>query len=201
EIGGSKKGKVSKTNKKINLNIDMDLKGELTALEQTLIRIAYGILMLIIVYSAISIFLNSSMNKKAEEIEEATKQVNAQIASINNDTSIIKANRSKYETMTKRLTDLNTSIEEKRKVKNAIPTLLNQIMFSIPKGVQITSIENTSGTKIIINAQANTYDQLGYLKASIKNYNILINVVSDSGQKTSQDGPIKTTIEGDLPIG
>lgn len=103
--------------------------------------------------------------------------------------------------MTKRLTDLNTSIEEKRKVKNAIPTLLNQIMFSIPKGVQITSIENTSGTKIIINAQANTYDQLGYLKASIKNYNILINVVSDSGQKTSQDGPIKTTIEGDLPIG
>ncbi len=201
EIGGSKKGKVSKTNKKINLNIDMDLKGELTALEQTLIRIAYGILMLIIVYSAISIFLNSSMNKKAEEIKEATKQVNAQIASINNDTSIIKANRSKYETMTKRLTDLNTSIEEKRKVKNAIPTLLNQIMFSIPKGVQITSIENTSGTKIIINAQANTYDQLGYLKASIKNYNILINVVSDSGQKTSQDGPIKTTIEGDLPIG
>ena len=201
EIGGSKKGKVSKTNKKINFNIDMDLKGKLTALEQTLLRIAYGILMLIIVYSGISIFLNNSMNKKAEEIEAATKQVNAQIASINNDTSIIKANRSKYETMTKRLTDLNASIEEKRKVKNAIPTLLNQIMFSIPKGVQITSIENTSGTKIVINAQANTYDQLGYLKASIKNYNILINVVSDSGQKTSQDGPITTTIEGDLPIG
>lgn len=201
EIGGSKKGKVSKTNNKINFNIDMNLKGKLTALEQTLLRIAYGILMLIIVYSGISIFLNNSMNKKAEEIEAATKQVNAQIASINNDTSIIKANRSKYETMTKRLTDLNASIEEKRKVKNAIPTLLNQIMFSIPKGVQITSIENTSGTKIVINAQANTYDQLGYLKASIKNYNILINVVSDSGQKTSQDGPITTTIEGDLPIG
>lgn len=201
EIGGSKKGKVSKTNRKINFNIDMDLKGKLTALEQTLLRIAYGILMLIIVYSGISIFLNNSMNKKAEEIDEATKQINAQIASINNDTSIIKANRSKYETMTKRLTDLNASIEEKRKVKNAIPTLLNQIMFSIPKGVQITSIENTSGTKIVINAQANTYDQLGYLKASIKNYNILINVVSDSGQKTSQNGPITTTIEGDLPIG
>ncbi len=197
EIGSRKeKGKTSKN----TFNIDIDLKAELTGLEQTLLRVVYGILMLIIVYSGISIFLNSSMNKKAEEISEATKQVNAQIASINNNTSIIKVNTSKYEAMTKRLTDLNASIEEKRKVKNAIPTLLNQIMFSIPKGVQITSIENISGTKIIINARANTYDQLGYLKASIKNYNILINVVSDSGQKTSQEGPITTTIEGDLPI-
>lgn len=197
EIGSKKeKGKTSKN----TFNIDIDLKAELTGLEQTLLRVVYGILMLIIVYSGISIFLNSSMNKKAEEISEATKQVNAQIASINNNTSIIKVNTSKYEAMTKRLTDLNASIEEKRKVKNAIPTLLNQIMFSIPKGVQITSIENISGTKIIINARANTYDQLGYLKASIKNYNILINVVSDSGQKTSQEGPITTTIEGDLPI-
>lgn len=202
EIGPKNgKGKNAKNSKKINFNIDMDLKEKLTGLEQTLLRVAYGILMLIIVYSGISIFLNNSMNKKEKEIDEATKQVNAQIASINNDTLTLKTNRSKYEAMTKRLTDLNASIEEKRKVKNAIPTLLNQIMFSIPKGVQITSIENTSGTKIIIKAEANTYDQLGYLKASIKNYNILINVVSDSGQKTSQDGPITTTIEGDLPIG
>lgn len=197
---GSKKDKTSSSNKKINFNFSMDLKGKLTALEQTLLRIAYLILMLIIVYSGISIFLNNSMNKKAEEINEATKEVNSQIALINTDISRVKTNKSKYETMTKRLTDLNASIEEKRKVKNAIPTLLNQIMFSIPKGVQITSIENTSGTKIVINAQANTYDQLGYLKASIKNYNILVNVVSDSGQKTSQEGPITTTIEGDLPI-
>lgn len=202
DIGSKKsKGKTSKSSNKINLNFDMNLKGKLTGLEQTLLRVVYGLLMLIIVYSGISIFLNTSMNKKNEEISKATDLVNTQITAINNDTSAIKTKISKYETMTKRLTDLNASIEEKRKLKNAIPTLLNQIMFSIPKGVQITSIENTNGTKIIINAQANTYDQLGYLKASIKNYNILINVVSDSGQKTSQEGPIKTTIEGDLPIG
>ncbi len=194
---GSKKEKGQSGSK---FNFDMSLKGELTALEQTLVRVLYGILLLIIVYSGISIFLGSSMNKKAEEIAEATRQANTQIATINNDASKLKENTSKYQAMTKRLTDLNESIQEKRKVKNAIPTLLNQIMFSIPKGVQITSIENTSGTKIIINAQANTYDQLGYLKASIKNYKILTNVVSDSGQKTSQDGPITTTIEGDLPI-
>lgn len=102
--------------------------------------------------------------------------------------------------MTERLNDLNTALEEKNKRKNAIPALLNRIMFSIPKGVQITSIENTSGTKIVITAQAKTYDQLGYLKASIKNYDILTNVVSDSGIKQTQEGLITTTIEGNLPI-
>lgn len=193
-----------KSGKKINFNLNfklnMNLKGRLTALEQTLIRISYGLLMVILIYSGISIYLNNLMNNKATEIEEATKQVKAQISTINSNTSKLKENKSKYETMTKRLTDINSTIEERRKIKNAIPTLLNQIMFSIPKGVQITSIENASGTKIIINAQANTYEQLGYFKASIKNYNILTNVISDSGIKTSQDGPITTTIEGNLPI-
>lgn len=140
------------------------------------------------------------MTKKEEEITKATQEVNSQIALINNDISKIKANTSKYISMTEKLTNLNEEAEKKNRKKNSIPTLLNQIMFSIPKGVQITSIENTSGNKIVINAQANTYDQLGYLKASIKNYGILINVISDSGQKQTQDGLIKTTIEGTLPI-
>lgn len=156
--------------------------------------------MLIIVYTGISIFLNNSMNKKEEEILNATLQVNSQIKQISEDDTNIKAKTAKYVSMTQRLTDLNAKTQDKNKRKNAIPTLLNQIMFSIPKGVQITSIQNTSGTKIVINAQANTYDQLGYLKASIKNYGILTNVISDSGEKQTQDGLIKTTIEGDLPI-
>ncbi len=196
DVGGGSKQKKSK----FNLNFSFDLKGELTALEHTLIRFATSILILIFVYSAMSIYLNSSMTKKLEEISKATNDANSQISSINNDTSKIKANTSRYISMTERLNNLNAELEERNKRKNAIPVLLNQIMFSIPKGVQITSIENTSGTKIVINAQANTYDQLGYLKAGIKNYNILTNVISDSGQKTTQDGPITTTIEGDLPI-
>lgn len=199
---GSKNGNSSKTGKfkKFNFNFDMDLKGKLTGLEKTLLRIASGLLLLIIVYSGISIYLNNSMNKKAEEIDKANKEVTSQINLINNDISKIRTNTSKYVSMTEKLTDLNTALEEKNKRKNAIPALLNRIMFSIPKGVQITSIENTSGNKIVITAQASTYDQLGYLKASIKNYTILTNVISDSGLKQTQDGLITTTIEGNLPI-
>lgn len=202
EIGNpkSKSGAMSKLGSKLNLDLSFDFKERLTALEQTLIRTAVVLLMLIMVYSGISIFLNNSMNKKEKEILDVTVQANSQIKQITDDDTNIKAKTAKYVSMTERLTDLNAKTQDKNKRKNAIPTLLNQIMFSIPKGVQITSIENTSGTKIVINAQASTYDQLGYLKASIKNYGILTNVISDSGEKQTQDGLIKTTIEGNLPI-
>lgn len=185
---------------KINIDFKLDFKEKLTALEKTLLRISGGILVLILAYGSASLYLNNAMMQKEKEIIKATQEVNDQIVLINNDSAKIKSNTSKYISMTEKLEDLNTAVEEKNKRKNAIPTLLNQIMFSIPKGVQITSIENTSGNKIVINAQADTYDQLGYLKASIKNYGILTNVISDSGQKQTQDGLIKTTIEGTLPI-
>ena len=202
EVGNSKAkdGAMSKLSGKLNLDLKFDFKEKLTALEQTLLRISVGLLMLILVYAGVSAYLNYSINKKEEEIIKATTDVSTQIQKINDDDTIIKSKTSKYVSMTERLENLNAKAEEKSKRKNAIPTLLNQIMFSIPKGVQITSIENTSGTKVVINAQASTYDQLGYLKASIKNYEILTNVISDSGEKQTQDGLIKTTIEGNLPI-
>lgn len=183
-----------------NLKIDFDLKSKMTGLEQTLTRIAYGLLMLIVVYSGIVIFLNSTMSQKENEISKATQDVNEQISLISNDNTKIKSNTSKYIGMSQKLEELNSKTEEKNKRKNSIPTLLNQVMFIIPKGVQITSIENTSGDTIVINAQASTYEQLGYLKAKIKEDGILTNVVSDSGQKQAQDGLVVTTIQGSLPI-
>ena len=202
ELGNSKADKKtkSKLSGKLNIDLKLDFKERLTALEQALLRIVVGLLMLIVVYGGISAYLNRSINKKEEEINKATVEVSSEIDKINSDNETIKSKTSKYVSMTERLTNLNAKAEERNKRKNAIPTLLNQIMFSIPKGVQITSIENTNETKVVINAQASTYDQLGYLKASIKNYEILTNVISDSGEKQTQDGLIKTTIEGNLPI-
>ena len=70
-------------------------------------------------------------------------------------------------------------------------------MSIIPANVQITSIENTTGTRIVIYAQSNKYEQLGYLVAKIKTDVILTNVVSTSGQK--EDEVVVVKIEGDLP--
>ncbi len=196
EVGG-KSGKVS-SNKKIN--IKMDFGEKLSALEKNLLRLCGGLLLLIVAYASVSVYLSNSIDKKEQEILQATSEVKSQIALINSDTSTINTKTSKYKSMVEKLTNLDEELQQRNKRKNAIPALLNQIMFSVPKGVQITSIENTSGNTVIINAQANTYDQLGYLKASIKNYEILTNVVSDSGVKQTQDGAITTVIEGTLPI-
>lgn len=70
-------------------------------------------------------------------------------------------------------------------------------MFTVPKSVQITSIKNTTDKHIVITAQSEKYEQLGYLKGKLSVDGILTNVKSDSGVK--QDGIVKVTIEGDLP--
>ena len=70
-------------------------------------------------------------------------------------------------------------------------------MNVIPENVQLTSIQNTTDRHIVIEAQSDKYEQLGYLKGRLKTDNILTNVVSDSGQK--QDGVVIVTIEGELP--
>lgn len=70
-------------------------------------------------------------------------------------------------------------------------------MSAIPKGVQLTSIKNTTEKHIVINAQSSDYQQIGYFKGVLKVDGILTNIVSDSAIK--QDGVVKVTIEGDLP--
>lgn len=202
DVGGGKKlKKPSEANdkKKFNFNFDFDFdfKAELTANEKNLIRIVTGILLFIIIYCGFSMYLGNKINKKGEEITVATQEVNTQITNVNNDLSKIKTNTSKYISMREKLEDLNNKITQRNKTKKAIPNLLNEIMYIIPKGVQITSIENTTGTHIVISAQSERYEELGYFKGNLKAQGILINVVSDSGQK--QENVVKVTIEGDLP--
>lgn len=197
DIGSGAKKLGNKDKKTTEFSLKFDFKEKLTNLEQNLIRFAIGILVLFISYCGVSMYLNNSINKKEKEIDTAITKVKEQISMVESDIGKIKTNTNKYISMKEKLEELNNKISEKNKTKKAIPTLLNEIMWSIPKEVQITSIENTSGTHIVIKAQSETYQQLGYLKAKIKEDGILINVVSDSSKK--QEGVVKVTIEGELP--
>ena len=73
----------------------------------------------------------------------------------------------------------------------------NRIVYIIPRQVQLASIKNTEGTHIVIEAQAEKYEQLGYFKAALSTSGYLLNVTSTSG--TKNDGVVQITIEGDLP--
>ena len=174
-----------------------DLGEKLDKTEIGLVRTAIGLLLLVVIYSGFSALLANQMNKKNDEAQKSIDSTNRQIALANNDNEKIKTKTNEYTTMISNLEEANNKLSERNRTRNAIPNLLNQIMSIVPKNVQLTSIENTTGTHIVINAQSNKYEQLGYLKAKIKSDVILTNVISSAGQK--DNNVVTVTIEGDLP--
>ena len=177
--------------------ISWDLGQKLDKVETNLLRTCAGLLLLVLIYSGFSMLLSNQMDKKQKEIQESIKNTNQQISLVNDDNEKIKTKTNEYASLIKSIEDANSKLAERNKSRNAIPNLLNQIMTIIPETVQLTSIENTSDTHIIINAQSNKYEQLGYLKAKIKTDVILTNVISTAGQKENDVVTVK--IEGDLP--
>ena len=190
-------GKTKKEQKNLGGFLTWDLGQKLDKTEKGLLRIATGLLLLVVIYSGFASLLNSQIGKKQQEAESYIENTNKQIQLANADNEKIKTKTNEYTTMINELEQANEKIADRNKTRNAIPNLLNQIMSIIPENVQLTSIENTSGTHVVINAQSNKYEQLGYLKAKIKADVILTNVISTAGQKDNNIVTVK--IEGDLP--
>jgi hypothetical protein len=183
---------------------------ELTALDKTLLRVLVVALILVIGYSGLSMSITKQISEKKEEVSTAIKKVDSQIAIITEQNNRISAGSKNYEQVVTALTssdesddttsnDATSSVQETEVEipKNAIPNLLNKIVYSIPTQVKITSIENTTGKHIVIKAQANKYDKLGYFRAVLDTDGILENVKSTSGSKSGET--VTITIEGDLP--
>ncbi len=179
---------------KINLN---DFTNPMTKGEKALIRSAVALLLFVVIYAGFSRVLTGQMNEISTNVDMRTAQINSEIKKIQADVTTLNKRSSEYSTLITQMESAGKKISDINKSKNSIPNLLNKIMFTIPDKVQLTSITNTTGTHIVIEAQASNYDELGYFKAKIKTDNILTNVVSTSGIK--QDGIVKVTIEGDLP--
>ena len=205
EVGGTKtkgskssskaKSKTGKLTQKIS--IKNDLKEKLDKTEFRLIRTAIGILLIFIIYSIFAVMISNQMDKKEEQAEFSKQNTRSQILLVESDNAKIQSKTNEYTKMIENLQNLNDKITDATKTRDAIPNLLNSIMFIIPENVQITGIQNTSGTHIVINAQSDKYEQLGMFKAKIETGNYLTNVISTAGQK---DGSVVTVkIEGDLP--
>ena len=194
DIGSEKSDKERK-----NLGgwLTWDLGQALDKTETSLVRISIGLLLLVVIYSAFSGILAYQMKVKKEEANKSISSTNAQIQLANNDNQQIKTKTNEYTNLLTDLENANKAIAERNRTRNAIPNLLNQIMSIIPENVQLTSIENTSGTSIVIQARSNKYEQLGFLTAKIKTDLILRDVSSSEIQRDSNVVTIK--IEGELP--
>ncbi len=193
EVGGKQK----ETKSKGKINFSFSLKGELDKVERWLLRSAISVLCLFVIYSGFSIFLDNQIKSKQKEVEENTNATMEQIALADKDLTTINTKTTTYQEMTKDLQEYGEYKTDSNRTKDIIPTLLSEIMYAIPTGVTITSIQNTSGTHIVINAESQEYDQLGYFVGRIKNDLILRDTVSTSGVK--QGDVVKIVIEGELP--
>lgn len=189
--------KTKKEKKNLGGFFTWNLGQKLDKTEVELVRVAVALFLIVLIYSILSGLVNYQIEKKMEEADESINNTNSQIALANSDNEKIKSKTNDYTTMIKNLEDANDKITDRNKSRNAIPNLLNQIMSVIPEQVQLTSIENSTGSHVIINAQSSKYEQLGFFVAKLKNDSILTNVVSTAGQKDNNVVTIK--IEGDLP--
>ena len=190
--------KTEKEKKYLGGLLTWDLGQKLDKTEMGLIRIASALFILVIIYSAFSALLSNQMDKKNSEAQESITSTQAEISKANQDKSTLQTRISDYNSLINQIERANSDQEDRNKTRNSIPNLLNQIMSVIPVNVQLTSIEDTGDGHIVINAQSDKYEQLGYLVAKMKNDVILRDVESTAGQKDNNVVTIK--IEGDLPI-
>ena len=137
------------------------------------------------------------MKEKEAQVQESINHTSTQIQLAESDKTKIDSRTNDYTEMIQNLQDLNDRLIEATKTRNAIPNLLNRIMFIIPDNVQVISIKNTTETHVAIEAQSNKYEQLGMFKAKLDTEMYLTNVISTSGQQ--ENNVIKVKIEGDLP--
>ena len=198
-------GKNKKTGaKSSSFSFDMNMKGVLKPSEMWLVRGCVTVLMIMIIYSVCSVFLSNQISQKTQDAQDVTADTNKQVAAVTSDDNKVLEKKKDYDSFMAELDDASSQIESKRSRKNEIPTLLNQIVYIIPKSVQLTRINNTEVTvdgqtrqHITITAQSTKYEQLAYFKARISNNGYLENVTSTEG--TKEGDYVVVTIEGDLP--
>ena len=158
---------------------------------------AFVSVIILIIYIVITMIANGVLNNKNQKVIAATDDVNSKIKQVQDYNTSLNNRITKYKTLITNIEEDNDKNSENKRYKNTIPNLMNNLMSIIPKEVQLTSIENSNGTHIQIEAKSTKYEQLAFFKTKIKTEGILTNVISDTG--VAEGSSIKLVIEGELP--
>ena len=158
---------------------------------------AFVSVIILIIYIVITMIANGMLNNKNQKVIAATDDVNSKIKQVQDYNTSLNNRITKYKTLITNIEEDNDKNSENKRYKNTIPNLMNNLMSIIPKEVQLTSIENSNGTHIQIEAKSSKYEQLAFFKTKIKTEGILTNVISDTG--VAEGSSIKLVIEGELP--
>lgn len=197
DVKDFKLSKGSTSMPKINLgNFGNSLTGITTSATAVLVFFA-------IAYCTGTTMLGNEIENKKMAVRDVVSDTQTQTKKASDIDAKIAQRTSDYNKYKTNLENINSAIENKRSRKNQIPNLLNKIIYTIPKEVQLTKITNTEQSDgnapvqhILIYAQSKKYEQLAYFKARLKSASVLDNIVSTEG--TKEGDMVKTVIEGDL---
>lgn len=195
DVGKGTKIKTKRPKQKLTAKDIANLELDFT--DRILLTVVAGLLLVIILFIGVTEVLSRQINEKISVADNVISASQKEINKINQYTTMVNARTSEYQSLIDKIDSANSKVSEEYSSKNAIPNLLNKIMYAIPVGVQLLSIENQSGKDIVITAQAEKYDQLGYFKAALEEEGILTDIVSTKGVK--QGDLISITITGKLP--
>lgn len=180
-----------------------DFTTGLSSTEKLLTRGIISCIMIAGLFVVFSHVISNQLETKTHEVANAITKTNTELAKLNSDIEVISSRTKTYESLIQEITqpkdetDETTQSNQRIIQKDSIPNLLNRIMFVIPKKVKLISIKNTTSDHIVIHAEAEKYEQLGYFKAVLTTNGILENVKSNSAEKSGS--AIQVIIEGDLP--
>ncbi|MBQ9279683.1 MAG: hypothetical protein IJ215_01360 [Clostridia bacterium] len=154
-------------------------------------------LALFIVYAVCSHFVSNAILAKETEAQKEISQVEAAIASANDDATYLRGQADQYSLITQKLEAVIDKIKNKQTNKTFdIPNFLSKLMFIIPANVRVTNIVVDESGEVTIDAESGQYAQLGYFVSRIKLERALLNV---DMEVVSVNSDIKIIISGVLP--
>ena len=112
---------------------------------------------LLLIYIVMTGIISKRINDKTEMAQKVVDDTKAKTQQVNEYKNLIETRTKNYKSVLEQLQEANDRASEAYRSKNAIPNLLSEIMFAIPKEAQILSIDNTEEKHITINAQAAEY--------------------------------------------
>lgn len=151
---------------------------------------------LLITYIITGSVINNKIMAKDGEINAEISKVNAAITKANDDAAYLKARADEYVEITEKLSAIITKINKEARKTYNIPNFMSKLMFIMPSGVKVTSINVLETGNVQINAESGQYAQLGFLVSRIKLEKALLNV---DMEVVSVDGNIKIIVSGVLP--
>ena len=153
-------------------NIKRGLKNPLTIQEKTIVRGILAFIIAIIVFTIFGTSIYSNNKEQLELAKEKISKIETETGKLDSDLMKIESYTNAYISLINSAENLNESTTNAQSsrvfTKNAIPNMLNKIMFIIPQQVQIVSIENTESNHIVIEAVSEKYEQLGFFLTAIE---------------------------------